>query len=46
MKEWYGFNKDIWCIEINVSDFIKQNYKKYDGDESFLSTPTEKTKKV
>ena len=46
MKEWYGFNKDIWCNEINVSNFIKQNYKKYEGDESFLSTPTEKTNNV
>ena len=46
MKEWQGFNRGTWCTEINVSDFIKQNYKKYDGDESFLSTPTEKTKKV
>ena len=46
MKEWNGFNEGTWCNEINVSDFIKQNYKYYEGDESFLSNPTEKTKKV
>ena len=47
MKEqWNGFNEGAWTKEINVEDFIKRNYKKYEGDESFLSLPTEKTKKV
>jgi len=46
MKEWIGFKEGTWCNEINVSDFIKQNYKSYEGDEFFLSKPTEKTKKV
>ncbi len=44
--EWKGFNEGKWCNEINVSDFIKSNYKSYDGDESFLSGPTDKTKRV
>ncbi len=47
MKEqWNGFQEGIWTSEINVNDFIKRNYKKYEGDEGFLVGPTEKTKKV
>ncbi len=46
MKQWKDFNEGAWCNEINVSDFIKKNYVAYDGDESFLSGPTEKTKRV
>ena len=46
MEQWKDFNEGTWCNEINVSDFIKQNYVAYDGDESFLSGPTEKTKRV
>jgi len=46
MNEWKGFKKGDWCKEINVSDFIKRNYKSYKGDESFLSKPTKKTMKV
>ncbi len=45
-EQWEGFKGGNWCNEINVSDFIKQNYTAYDGDESFLSGPTEKTKRV
>ena len=45
-QEWNGFNDGLWTKEINVSDFIKKNYKGYDGDESFLAGPTEKTKRV
>ena len=44
--EWKGFKDGAWTREINVSDFIKSNYKKYDGDESFLVGPTDKTKRV
>lgn len=46
MEQWKDFNEGAWCNEINVSDFIKKNYVAYDGDESFLSGPTEKTKRV
>ena len=45
-KAWKGFKEGTWCNEINVSDFIKSNYTPYDGDESFLNGPTEKTKRV
>ena len=46
MNEWRNFNKGKWCDEINVSDFIKNNYKPYTGNESFLVGPTDKTKRV
>ena len=36
MNAWNGFKEGTWCNEINISDFIKQNYKCYEGDESFL----------
>ncbi len=44
--EWKRFKKGNWINEINVSDFIKKNYKPYDGDESFLEGTTEKTDKI
>lgn len=46
MNEWKNFKEGKWCDEINVSDFIKNNYKPYTDDESFLVGPTEKTKRV
>lgn len=46
MEEWKNFKKGVWCSEINVRDFIKNNYKPYLGDESFLVGPTEKTKRI
>ena len=46
MEEWKNFKKGIWCSEIDVRDFIKNNYKPYLGDESFLVGPTEKTKRI
>ena len=45
-KEWEGFKEGPWTEEINVSDFIKRNYTKYDGNEDFLEGTTEKTDKV
>jgi len=45
-NEWYGFNKGVWEDEINVRDFIQNNYTEYTGDESFLAGPTENTKKL
>ena len=46
MNEWRNFKEGTWCNEINVSDFIKNNYVEYTGNEEFLAGPTEKTKKV
>ncbi len=45
-EEWKNFKEGKWCEEINVSNFIKENYKGYEGDESFLASKTEKTGKV
>lgn len=45
-QEWTGFVKGIWEKEINVRDFIQKNYTPYDGDESFLSGATDRTKKL
>ena len=38
-----NFKTNKWQNEINVSDFIKQNYSEYTGDELFLKPPTNKT---
>ena len=38
---WQGFHPGLWQKEINVRDFIQQNYEPYDGDESFLAPATE-----
>ena len=43
---WNGFEKGDWQTEINVRDFIQRNYTPYEGDSSFLSGATEKTKKL
>lgn len=43
-KAWEGFNDGDWADEINVRDFIQQNYTPYEGDDSFLVGPTQKTK--
>ncbi len=40
------FNEGKWCDEINVQNFIEKNYKKYDGDETFLEGTTDKTNKL
>ena len=40
---WNGFNKGVWQDEINVRDFIQQNYKEYKGDDSFLAGATPRT---
>lgn len=40
---WKDFNKGTWCSKIDVRDFILKNYTKYEGDDSFLVGPTEKT---
>lgn len=44
MKEqWQGFKGSKWQDEVDVRDFIQNNYKLYNGDESFLEGPTEST---
>lgn len=45
-KEWKNFKTGKWTTEINVQDFIKNNYKSYNGDHTFLENSTAKTKKI
>ena len=45
-EQWNGFEGRLWKEEINVRDFVQNNYKPYDGNESFLEGPTEATNKL
>ncbi len=45
-EQWNGFEGRLWKEEINVRDFIQNNYKPYDGNEDFLVGPTEATNKL
>ena len=40
---WKGFQPGLWQADIDVRDFIQQNYTPYDGDESFLAPATART---
>ena len=42
-KCWNGFNGELWKKEINVRDFIQENYKEYTGDSGFLAGVTRRT---
>ena len=42
-EEWEGFERATWCREINVRSFLQHNHTPYDGDESFLTEPTQDT---
>ena len=44
--EWQGFKKSLWQDEVNVRNFIQNNYTPFDGDETFLAAPTEATQKL
>ena len=45
--EWDGFKPGKWSRgSVNVREFIQKNFTPYDGDESFLSGPTEATRKL
>lgn len=45
-ESWAGFKGELWKKEINVRDFIQNNYTPYTGDDSFLKPSSEKTRKV
>ena len=42
-ENWNGFKKGVWLDEINVRDFIQNNYTPYEGDGSFLAGATPRT---
>ena len=44
MEKWNAFKGKVWKEEVNVRDFIQENYTLYEGDDSFLAGPTEATK--
>ena len=44
--QWEGFARGKWAKEINIRDFIQENYRPYTGDESFLAPPTERTQRL
>src|SRR5574344_2193927 len=44
--EWRGFKGNKWKSEVNVRDFIQNNYNSYDGNESFLANPTKATEEL
>ncbi len=46
MKEWDGFDGRLWKEEINVRQFIQDNYTPYEGNEDFLTGPTESTNRL
>jgi formate C-acetyltransferase len=46
VAQWDGFNVGLWQSEINVRDFIQQNYEPYYGNEKFLAPATQRTKKI
>ena len=45
-EEWRGFKGGHWLRDVNVRDFIQENYTAYDGDASFLLGPTEATNEL
>ncbi|MFC7306201.1 formate C-acetyltransferase [Streptomyces monticola] len=42
-EAWDGFKGGLWRDAIDVRDFVQQNYTPYEGDDSFLAGPTERT---
>ncbi|HEY2432249.1 MAG TPA: formate C-acetyltransferase [Vicinamibacterales bacterium] len=45
-SQWRGFQSGMWQKEIDVRDFIQQNYEPYHGDGAFLAGPTPRTEKI
>jgi formate C-acetyltransferase len=45
-SSWTGFKGGLWQNEIDVRDFIQQNYEPYEGNESFLAPATDRTRKM
>jgi formate C-acetyltransferase len=45
-EAWRGFNTGLWNTEINVRDFIQQNYTPYEGDDTFLAPASARTNAI
>ena len=46
MNAWKDFKFNKWNQEINVRDFIQQNYTPYEEGADFLAGPTDRTLKI
>jgi formate C-acetyltransferase len=46
ISPWEGFHTGLWQNDINVRDFIQQNYTPYDGDAGFLAPATARTQAI
>ena len=46
VSPWAGFKTGLWQRDLNVRDFIQQNYEPYEEDGAFLAPATERTKKL
>jgi len=44
--QWKGFVSGVWEKEIDVRDFIQKNYTPYEGNESFLASPSDRTEEL
>ncbi|MBY4797177.1 formate C-acetyltransferase [Collinsella sp. AGMB00827] len=45
-EAWDGFEGGNWEQEVDVRDFIQQNYTPYEGDDSFLAPATSRTEEL
>jgi formate C-acetyltransferase len=45
-RAWRGFKPGPWQSRINLRDFVQRNYAPYEGDASFLTGSTERTRAV
>ena len=45
-KAWENFIEGYWQKDVDVEDFIRLNFKSYDGDDSFLAPISKNTAKV
>jgi formate C-acetyltransferase len=45
-QEWRDFQPGSWMTDVNVRSFIQHNYTPYEGDDTFLSGPTQKTSQL
>jgi formate C-acetyltransferase len=46
LSPWRGFRSGLWQKQIDVRDFIQQNYEPYEGDELFLAAATGRTRRI
>ena len=45
-EAWHGFVGTPWRERVDVRDFIQANYTPYEGDATFLTGPTDRTRAV